>query len=155
MRIFDKEVAATIVRSSDKQIVMGVKRPYSNGVYHGFWILPGGIVDPGETALEAAYRETLDETGLDLSAYEARLVDDTGSDKAELTLRSGERILYQMRFTTYQVDIDKIAEEVELRASDELAKVEWVPVTNLTKYNLCPPSIILFRKLGYLSLSTG
>lgn len=39
------------------------------------WDLPKGRVDDGETHLECAIRETLEETGLDLSGYTDQLVD--------------------------------------------------------------------------------
>src|SRR4051794_5306321 len=33
---------------------------------HGWWTLPGGAVDPGETPAEAAQRETREETSVDV-----------------------------------------------------------------------------------------
>ena len=39
------------------------------------WDLPKGKIEPGETPMEAALRECLEETGLDLSGYKDRLVD--------------------------------------------------------------------------------
>ena len=41
-----------------------VKR--ANEPYKGFWALPGGIVEYGETVEEAARREAKEETGLDV-----------------------------------------------------------------------------------------
>ncbi len=37
-----------------------------NGPRKGYWSLPGGKIEPGETAAEAAAREILEETGLDV-----------------------------------------------------------------------------------------
>lgn len=36
--------------------------------YEGEWVLPGGIVEPDETAREACVRETREEVGLDVEA---------------------------------------------------------------------------------------
>lgn len=38
-----------------------------NGPRKGYWSLPGGKIEPGETASEAAVREILEETGLEVA----------------------------------------------------------------------------------------
>lgn len=37
---------------------------------NNFWVIPGGRVDPGETAEETAHRELLEETGATLENIE-------------------------------------------------------------------------------------
>lgn len=39
------------------------------------WDLPKGRIEPGETPVEAALRETLEETGLDLAHLQGQLID--------------------------------------------------------------------------------
>jgi 8-oxo-dGTP diphosphatase len=57
----DPKVAAGTVTLFEKGIVL-VKRGISPG--YGKWVFPGGFVDRGETLEEAAIRETLEETNL-------------------------------------------------------------------------------------------
>jgi 8-oxo-dGTP diphosphatase len=38
------------------------------------WASPGGFIDPGETAEEAALREGFEETLIDISAYNPRMI---------------------------------------------------------------------------------
>ncbi|MBA4392175.1 MAG: NUDIX hydrolase [Desulfobacca sp.] len=57
----DPKVAAGTVTLFEKEIVL-VKRGISPG--YGKWVIPGGFVDRGETPEEAAVRETLEETNL-------------------------------------------------------------------------------------------
>ncbi|MFC9067916.1 MULTISPECIES: NUDIX domain-containing protein [Streptomyces] len=40
--------------------------------FEGRWALPGGHVDPGETSLQAAVRELLEETGIEVLPAELR-----------------------------------------------------------------------------------
>ncbi len=52
-------VSVAVFRRED---VLLVKR--GKGIYRGFWSLPGGAIELGETVLEAAGRELFEETGL-------------------------------------------------------------------------------------------
>ena len=55
--------ACVILTKEDK--ILGVTRKYN----HSDWGLPGGKLDPGETALEAIIRESKEETGLDIERH--------------------------------------------------------------------------------------
>jgi len=57
----DPKVAAGTLTFFENRIVL-VKRGISPG--YGKWVIPGGFVDRGETLEDAAVRETLEETGL-------------------------------------------------------------------------------------------
>lgn len=57
----DPKVAAGTLTFFENRIVL-VKRGISPG--YGQWVIPGGFVDRGETLEDAAVRETLEETGL-------------------------------------------------------------------------------------------
>jgi ADP-ribose pyrophosphatase YjhB (NUDIX family) len=57
----DPKVAAATITLWNNKIVL-LKRGISPG--YGKWVIPGGFVDRGETLEEAAIRETLEETNL-------------------------------------------------------------------------------------------
>lgn len=60
--------ACIVLKNGDK--ILGVTRKHD----HTLWGLPGGKLDPDETAFEAITRETKEETGLDI--YNLKLIDD-------------------------------------------------------------------------------
>ncbi len=53
---------ACIFAVTDREEVILV-RLYRHGVGQIIWEIPGGVIDPGETPLEAARRELMEETG--------------------------------------------------------------------------------------------
>jgi len=55
-------VAACIVRDGSGRVLMSRRRP--DQMSGGYWEIPGGKIEPGETMPEAAARELLEETGL-------------------------------------------------------------------------------------------
>lgn len=60
-------VAAIITRTEQNQVKVLLTRR-NHEPYEGYWSLPGGHIEPGETALAAVIREVKEETGLDFDA---------------------------------------------------------------------------------------
>ena len=115
------------------------------------WHIPGGGVEEGETKEEAICRETLEETGIDISAYPLELVDDKGFGTTEKVLRdSGERVIVDMKFTVYKVTLDKDAADVEVKLDDEFVEGNWSTIEETKMLKLNPPTVELFKRLGYL-----
>ena len=50
---------------------------------NGQWCLPGGAMDPGESASECCVREILEETGLVVSVVDMRIITGTSVTRAE------------------------------------------------------------------------
>lgn len=153
MRTIHRDIVSALIFSRDKKLLMGMKDTKSGGVYADCWHIPGGGLDEGEEQLETLRREVLEEVGIDITSYKTTLVDDTGEGESIKTLKdTGETVNCRMKFFVYKIEInDKNAEEIDVKLSDDLIKVEWVDLKDLNKYKLTPPSIRLFKKLGYMN----
>ncbi len=82
------------------------------------WALPGGKIEAGESASEAAVRETAEETALAVAARQVL----------------GERVHPDTnRHMTY-VACDVLSGEARVVDGEALDAVEWVPVGNLAEY---------------------
>ncbi|KAK4446386.1 NUDIX hydrolase domain-like protein [Podospora aff. communis PSN243] len=57
---------AAVVKDASGRMVVGVRKGNSHGIGH--WQFPGGHLEFGETPLQCAERETLEETGLQVRA---------------------------------------------------------------------------------------
>jgi 8-oxo-dGTP diphosphatase len=85
--------------------------------YAGVWALPGGHVDRGETARQAAARELAEETGIQVSADEL----------AELGVYDEPDRDPRGRYVSvaFAAVVD---EAIEPDAGDDAARAEWKPV---------------------------
>ena len=84
----------------------------AEGDHAGAWCLPGGKLEEGETALEAALRETREETGFSL---------DSDAAPSELTRRQAEGV----DFTTF---LCRIAAPFPVTLDGEHTDYAWLPL---------------------------
>lgn len=151
MREIQRDIVSALIFSKDGKLFQGMKDEEKGGVYCDCWHLPGGGVDPGEDKESALIREIKEETGIDISAYKFVLVDDSGMGVSRKILPSQEEVICKMRFNVYRVDIsDKNSDEIAVSLNDDLVKYRWTVLDELATIKLTPPSIELFKKLGYL-----
>ncbi len=150
MRTIFREIVSGVILSSDNQILLGQKNP-SGGMYIGQWVVPGGGINEGETPLAAIQRELLEETHLRINTEHIELFDDTLSGAAEKILRTTqERVWCEMHFHIFKIVLPSLAAAYAARPGDDLIECRWFPVTELSALPLPPPSLVLFKKLGYL-----
>jgi 8-oxo-dGTP diphosphatase len=87
----------------------------------GRWSLPGGRVEPGETAHEALVREMAEETGL---------IVEVGELVGEVVRPGPKGVTYRIQdFRVTLVGGDAVA-------GDDAVDVAWVPVEDVAKYRL-------------------
>jgi 8-oxo-dGTP pyrophosphatase MutT (NUDIX family) len=151
MRTIERDIVSAILVSKDNKLLQARQKEDAHSVYPGCWAIIGGGVDEGEDQRTALNREFLEETGIDISPYPAELVHESEGE-AEKTLRkSGERVHVKMKFHTYRVVInDKDANDVPVSLSEEHTEYRWSDVSELKTLKLTPPSLELFKKVGYL-----
>jgi ADP-ribose pyrophosphatase YjhB (NUDIX family) len=112
----DAAVFSAPVGSSDRCLLM-VRRGDT-----GQWALPGGHVDPGENAVDAARREALEETGIDLAAAAASVV--------------GRRQVADPRETDHAWMVTTLVRfwvlgRVEPTPGDDAVEARWMPAPDL------------------------
>lgn len=150
MRTIHREIVSPFIFSNDKYILLGESRP---GVYPGYMLIPGGGVESDESLLDAVKREVKEEAGLllDDAAIE-HIADNSSSDTAEKTLRdTGERVLVNMHFNIFRIDIPLPAAEIAIKAGDDFTDVEWIAFKDLPSMKLVETTKKVLRDLGILA----
>jgi 8-oxo-dGTP pyrophosphatase MutT (NUDIX family) len=150
MRTIERDIVGGFVFSNDGKVLLGLMDPKAGGTYAGFWVVPGGGVNEGETKEQALRREFLEETSIDLLLHKVSFIDDIDSDTREKTLRdTGERVLVKMHFNNFEVHIDKLASEIQVKPNDEFARLDWFAVSELPKVKMPPTGQGFFKRQGY------
>ncbi|HWL37422.1 MAG TPA: NUDIX hydrolase [Frankiaceae bacterium] len=100
--------AGAVVRDSEGRVLLVLR---ANEPSRGLWSVPGGRIEAGESARDAAAREVREETGLDVEVGELLLTADLGpyvvADYAATvvggTLRAGDDALDARWFTAAEL----------------------------------------------------
>jgi len=152
MRTINREIVSALIFSKDGKLFQGMKAEGKGGVYSDCWHIPGGGVDEGEDKITALIREIKEETGIDISLYKIELVDNFGKGESEKNLKdTEEKVLCKMNFYVYKIAIDdKYASEIKVELNDDLVKYKWFDLIDLKNIKLTPPSVELFKRLGYI-----
>jgi len=146
MPTIHREIVGAFIFSADGKILLG-----KTGAYAGYWVVPGGGINDGETKLAALKREILEETGLDIEGERIEHIPGKFTGQSEKTLRkSGERVLVDMRFHDYKVLLAKPAHQVKIKAGDDLTDADWFTMDELKSMELSPPTLNILKKFGYL-----
>ncbi|RJP45903.1 MAG: NUDIX hydrolase [Armatimonadetes bacterium] len=150
MRTVKRSIVSALILSFDNKILMGRKDREDGGVYPDCWHIPGGGIDEGESKFEALRREMMEEIGVDISGIEVELVNEDEGTAEGVIKKTGEKVLFEMDFSVYKIILDKKCEDTEVRLSDDLVEYDWFDLSSLKDLKLPPPSVTLFKKLGYL-----
>jgi 8-oxo-dGTP pyrophosphatase MutT (NUDIX family) len=150
MRHITRTIVAACIVSSDKKILMGKKDPEKGGVYPDCWHIPGGGVEEGETEREALCRELHEEMNFDCEGSHISILDENGTGTSEKTLENGEKVICEMEFHVYLVEVPFSSDNVVVKPGDDLAECRWIPMNVLSDYKLTPPSVELFTKLAWI-----
>jgi len=151
MREIERDIVSALIFSKDGKLFQGMKNAKKGGVYSDCWHLPGGGVNDGENKEEALKREVKEETGIDISQYKIDLIDQEGRGESRKILKSGEEVLCKMKFFVYKIEIgDKKSSKILVNLNDDLMEYRWTDLKDLPNIKLTPPSLELFKKLGYI-----
>lgn len=132
-------ITAAAVITKGNLVLLG-RKPKDVGPYPNTWIIPGGGINFGdETVEEALVREIREETGIIVKNIKPlTFITDDEPDKHGV-----------MTYFTHLVYTAEY-ESGDIHAADDVAYLEWVPVEKIQSLTVARPSVITFKKLGWI-----
>lgn len=147
MRTIHRDITSCFFVSKDGKVLLGKNR--KGGIFEGSYVVPGGGVDEGETREQALRREMLEETGIDIEGKALSHVN-VFTGQAEKTLRdTEERVLVDMTFYDYRIDLDENAAEVQVEAGDDWSQERWFTPKELAHASLGDFTVVTLKKIGF------
>ncbi|MDB5176999.1 MAG: hypothetical protein JWN75_667 [Candidatus Saccharibacteria bacterium] len=133
-----KVLIIAVIENQNKEVLLR-KKPDGSAPYKETWYMFGADLVPGQDIEQGLVAHVQKQTGITI-----RITDQIGWDiEVKHDLDGIEKQF---------VYLDVICEYVsgELQLSEGIEKLEWVPKDKLVEYDNVPPSIKLFKKLGYI-----
>lgn len=134
--------AVVFAKQDDTPVVLLILRSATSDAYPGHWALPGGYVNAGETSFAAAYRELLEETGINLYEQGASLRPTGIYDAPDRDPRG--RVI-SVAYTA------QLPAPVEVQGADDADRAKWVPLDKALADDLAfDHNLILANAAGQL-----
>ena len=134
MTVWPRTGCSILVQDRDRFLL--VKR--GKEPYKGFWSLPGGAQELGETLEECAKRELMEETGL--MADEVRFA----AVRDRITRNSEGEITHHYVLATFLA----IAYSGEASASDDAEELGWFTADEIGDLETTPGALEFIKSLG-------
>ncbi len=120
----------------DRDRLLLIRR--GRGAAQGQWSVPGGRVETGETLMAAVAREVYEETGLEVVA--------------ERFVGMVERISDDYHFVIHDYLVTVLDERPKPKAGDDAAEALWVPLDEVTDFDLVDGLADFLAEHGFLRL---
>lgn len=120
--IIKKKNIACILLAPEQKFLLVQRAPKDDSL-PGFWELPSGGIDEGETIEETLVREVKEEAGVDISAYPFEKV-----DEEQYSFKKENGDIKDVTETTFLV---KLNSTPEVKLSDEHVNFQWVDLEEL------------------------
>ena len=153
MRTVFRDIVGGFIFSHDNKVLLGKNR--QGGVYEGYYVVPGGGIDEGETKEEALIREMQEETGIDIRAGTIEEINIANGEHEKTLRETGERVLVRMTFYDYKITLPLNATEIIVTAEDDWNQPQWFSgaQVNETFASIGFPTAQTLRKIGFLERS--
>lgn len=104
----------------------------------GLWSIPGGLIEVGEKAADAAVREALEETGLSVEVMNR-------VDVVDKIVRDDDG---DVRYHFIIIDFHARPLSGEMRPMDDALDAAWAAPEEFVKYELTPTLVELLKRMG-------
>jgi ADP-ribose pyrophosphatase YjhB (NUDIX family) len=108
------------------------------------WCCPGGKTDPGESALEAVYREMIEETNVEIPMQFIKYI---GSVQ---TFDNFEGVNTHMISRIYKANFAEASNGQHLHTTEELVELKWLTIDEAMKERLFMPTKQAILKFRYM-----
>ena len=127
-----------IIKKEDKILMR--KKPDGSPPYKETWYLFGGELIHEKSPEQAIKDVVKNQTGINI-----KMIKSLGWDTEIKKDTDGE--------TKFFIYLDSICKYIngKIKPSEEIEKLELIPVQKLKEHDLVPPSRKLFKKLGYIT----
>ena len=148
MRTIRRNIASAFFVSKDGKVLLGKNR--AGGVFEGYYVVPGGGIEEGETKEQGLRREMLEETGIDIAGRSVAQVNLFEGSHPKTLRGTNERVMVDMTFNDFRVDLDEKAADVIVVAGDDWSSPRWFTSDELQKEKIADFTAVTLKKMGFL-----